>query len=216
MCLRCFLPGAGRVYKLTAENGNSSRNGGYGWLHAPPGSKVEMHCREFRRKHDAYIDDTLSGVEIEAMNTHRRLCEPCGQLDTRVRRALLLARNLPSIQPSPAFSKRLHERLDQERAAQQLVRNAPASPVAGLSMGTYSIVAAGLILAAGVAGLATRTPEQDVVRLTPVVATRPEAVPSSLSAPTMVAAMPAGMPLWPAVYVAQEAPWHFASDEAAR
>ena len=40
-----------------------------------------MNCREFRRKHDAYIDDTLSGVDIEGMNRHLRLCEQCAALD---------------------------------------------------------------------------------------------------------------------------------------
>ena len=54
------------------------------------------------------------------------------------------------------------------------------------------------------------------MRMVPVRAITPEAVPVSLTAPTMVAAMPAGMPLWPAVFVAQEAPWHLASDEAGR
>ena len=172
-----------------------------------------MHCREFRRKHDAYIDDTLSGVDVEAMNTHRRVCDACSQLDTRVRRALLIARNLPSIQPSAQFSKRLHDRLAAERVSRDLARRAGAVHAKSFSPGTYTIVAAGLLLAAGIA-IASRTEsEQDAARLAPVVATRPEPVPSSLTAPTMVAAMPAGMPLWPAVYVAQEAPWHFASDE---
>ena len=57
-----------------------------------------MNCREFRRKHDAYIDDTLSGVELDAMARHRSLCDSCARLDTRVRRALLVAHNLPTIE----------------------------------------------------------------------------------------------------------------------
>jgi hypothetical protein len=32
----------------------------------------------------------------------------------------------------------------------------------------------------------------------------------------MVASMPAGMPIWGAVYVAQRAPWHLASDVTGR
>jgi hypothetical protein len=178
-----------------------------------------MHCREFRRKHDAYIDDTLSGVEIAAMDAHRRVCGDCGQVDTRVRRALLLARNLPSIEPSAEFSQRLRVRLEQERAARDMLRTASASQASGLSVGTYSIVAAGLILAAGMARMAALSPErEDAIHMAPVLATvsQPRPVPSSLTAPTIVAAMPAGMPLWPAVYVAQEAPWHFANDEAGR
>jgi hypothetical protein len=74
-----------------------------------------MNCREFRRKHDAYIDDTLSGVELDGMARHRRLCEECAQLDTRIRRALLVARNLPTIQPSASFNERLQARLRTER-----------------------------------------------------------------------------------------------------
>ncbi len=176
-----------------------------------------MHCRELRRKHDCYLDDTLSGVEIEAMDAHRRVCEHCAQLDTRVRRALLVARNLPTIQPSAEFTRQLQVRLEQERIARDLMRSASATHATGLSTGAYSILAAGLILAAGVASIAVHTPrEPSLVRLTPVVAPTPEPVPASLTAPTMVAAMPAGMPLWPAVYVAQEAPWHLASDEAQR
>jgi hypothetical protein len=176
-----------------------------------------MHCREFRRKHDAFIDDTLSGTDIEAMAMHRRMCERCSQLDTRVRRALLLVRNQPEIRPSAGFNKRLNARIEQERLAQELLRTAARNRTPGLTPGMYTIVAAGLILAASAAGVAARSNrELAVVRMAPVVAFRPEAVPSSLTAPTMVAAMPAGMPLWPAVFVAQEAPWHLASDEAGR
>jgi hypothetical protein len=181
---------------------------------APTHIRDQMRCREFRRKHDAYIDDTLSGVEIEAMETHRRVCEQCGQLDTRVRRALLVARNLPLIQPSAAFSKKLHARLEQERTL-RLIRVSDTKSI-GPSFGTYSIIAVGLMVCAGLAGVAMQGPPETAVRLAPVVAMQPEVVPSSLTAPTIVAAMPAGMPLWPAVFVAQEAPWHLASDEAGR
>jgi hypothetical protein len=58
-----------------------------------------MNCREFRRKHDAYVDDTLSGVDIEAMGRHLRLCAHCAALDTRIRRSLLLAHN-PAVDPT--------------------------------------------------------------------------------------------------------------------
>jgi len=55
-----------------------------------------------------------------------------------------------------------------------------------------------------------------VIRLAPVVATLPEPEPSSIATPAMVASMPAGMPIWPAVFVAQRAPLHLASDVAGR
>ena len=171
--------------------------------------------------HDAYVDATLSGFDDDRMSCHRYRCEECARIDTRVRRALLVARNLPTIQPSPAFGTRLQVRLATERASLQLARHESGSTSQWswrpLSLGTLSAIAAGVIVAAGLAGAATfaATPETAVIRLVPVVATRPEAEPS-LATPTMVASMPAGMPLWPAVLVAQQAPWHFAGDAASR
>ena len=201
---------------------NRGRYGGYvGQRKIGPNPPPRtMNCREFRRKHDAYIDDTLSGVELDRMASHRRLCASCAQLDTRVRRALLLARNLPSIDVSPAFNARLQARLDLERSSLALLRQGEASSARRwnqLSASAYTMVAMGILAAAGLAGFAVLSVgEDDVIRLAPVVATQPEPEPSAFMTPTMVAAVPAGMPLWPAVFVAQQAPYHFASDEAAR
>ena len=180
-----------------------------------------MTCREFRRKHDAYVDDTLSSVDFEGMARHRLLCERCAKLDTRVRRALLVARNLPTIQPSVAFGARLQARLTAERVSLQLARTAEEAVSMGLrrplSAGAYTAITAGILLVAGLAGAVTfASSRDDVIRMAPVVASRPEAESSPLTTPTIVASMPAGMPLWPAVFVAQQAPWHFASDAGAR
>jgi hypothetical protein len=183
-----------------------------------------MNCREFRRKHDAYVDDTLSGVDIEAMGRHLRLCESCAQRDTRIRRSLLLARNLPAIHPSAGFAERLQMRLAQERAIQAMQgtrRNASdvvtMRHYGPLSAATYVALAAGLALSAGLMMTVTLAGDNDeAIRLAPVVASMPEPESSPLATPTMVASMPAGMPLWSAVFVAQQAPWHFASDVAGR
>jgi hypothetical protein len=180
-----------------------------------------MNCREFRRKHDAYIDDTLSGVELDAMARHRSLCDACARLDTRVRRALLVAHNLPTIELSSRFGERLQVRIAQERIQMAAARTAddaapgrrwrPASP------GGYAAMAAGLIAVAGVAAtLSGAGREPEAIRLAPVVATLPELEPSMLATPAMVASMPTGMTVWPALYVAQQAPWHFASDAVGR
>jgi hypothetical protein len=176
-----------------------------------------MNCREFRRKHDAYIDDTLSGVDIEAMARHRRLCERCARLDTRVRRALLLAHNLPTIELSRGFNDRLQRRLLHERTLLAMGRNSrgplTASGWRPLSVGAYVALAAGILAVAGMAGtMSALGHEQRTIRLAPVVASLPAPEPSPLATPAMVASMPAGMPVWPAVFVAQQAPWHFASD----
>jgi hypothetical protein len=180
-----------------------------------------MNCREFRRKHDAYIDDTLSGVELDAMARHRSLCESCARADTRVRRALLVAHNLPTIEPSARFSERLQMRLAQERALLAAAHVSHGAIIGSrwrpLSVGAYAAMAAGILVVAGLAATLTRVGhEQDAIRLAPVVATLPEPEPSTLATPAMVASMPTGMTVWPALYVAQQAPWHFASDAAER
>jgi hypothetical protein len=182
-----------------------------------------MNCREFRRKHDAYVDDTLSGVDIEAMGRHLRLCARCAAHDTRIRRSLLLAHNLPAIQPSPAFAERLQLRLAHERAlkasrtdsgAMLGVMTRHGSP---FSSGTFVALAAGIAMAASLAATMVLSTDRDrPIRLAPVVATLPEPEPSPLATPAMVASMPAGMPIWPAVLVAQQTPWHLASDVTGR
>lgn len=177
-----------------------------------------MNCREFRSKHAAYVDDTLSGVDHDAMGLHRQLCDRCSQLDTRVRRALLVARNLPTIQPSAAFIQRLHARLEEERNTGERLRHTrdPLAP-AGRSIPTtrYAAVVTGMLMAAGVAGMLTAaSTREEVVQMAPVVASIPETDVSPMAAPTMVASVSAGMPMWPAVFVAQQAPWHFASAAA--
>lgn len=179
-----------------------------------------MNCRDFRHKHDAFVDDTLSGVDLNAMARHRGLCPQCARLDTRVRRALLVAHNLPTIEPSPAFHVRLQARLAEERALRPAGRPAfgttefggwrPASRVA------YTAIAAGILAVAGMAATWTAAGSRDTtIRLEPVVATLPEPDAATLATPAMVASMSGGMALWPAVFVAQQAPWHFASDALA-
>ncbi|GJG85817.1 hypothetical protein tb265_09980 [Gemmatimonadetes bacterium T265] len=70
-----------------------------------------MDCSEFRRHHLAYVDDTLPGDVLVAAERHRVECAACGAHDTLVRRSLLLARNLPTIEPSADFAARLEARL---------------------------------------------------------------------------------------------------------
>ena len=184
-----------------------------------------MNCREFRRKHDAYVDDTLSGVDIEGMERHLRLCQQCAALDTRIRRSLLIARNLPTIQPSAAFSERLQMRLAQERAFMAARQHDTAAMLGMMarrhrspfSTGTFVALTAGIAVAAGVSmSVALMGDDDRIIRLAPVVATLPEPEPSPIATPAMVASMPAGMPIWPAVFVAQRAPLHLASDVAGR
>ena len=81
----------------------------------------------------------------------------------------------------------------------------------------YTVIVTGMLLAAGLAGALTATSaREEVIHMAPVVASIPETDTSPMAAPTMIASVSAGMPMWPAVFVAQQAPWHFASDAVGR
>ena len=179
-----------------------------------------MNCREFRRKHDAYVDDTLSGMDVEAMSLHLRFCEGCARMDTRLRRALLVAHNLPAIEPSADFGARLQARIRQEQATMHGRARAHAYHEGRwrpLTMGTYAALAAGVMTAAGLAfTMASLGAHHDVIRMAPVVATLPEREPVTIASSAMVASMPGGFSVWPAVFMAQQAPVHFASDAVGR
>jgi hypothetical protein len=83
--------------------------------------------------------------------------------------------------------------------------------------GAYVALAAGIAMAAGLMLTVSLTSDEDeAIRLAPVVASLPEPEPSLIATPAMVASMPAGMPIWPAVFVAQQAPWHLASAASGR
>jgi hypothetical protein len=70
-----------------------------------------MLCRVFRKRHEQYVDGSLDEATVRTMRAHVNDCGPCGRFDVAVRRGLLVARNLPTIQPSPDFMRRLEARL---------------------------------------------------------------------------------------------------------
>ena len=76
-----------------------------------------MDCREFREQHLPFVDDTLPGVELVRMQMHLTECEGCAQHDATIRRSLMLFRNLPRIEPSPDFTKRLEIKLRDAKLA---------------------------------------------------------------------------------------------------
>ncbi len=174
-----------------------------------------MDCREFRKNHLAFVDDTLSAVDTAAMRRHLQVCSCCARLDTRIRRGLLLARNLPVIQPSADFMERLNARL---REVGPIDRHAAVatSPFRGFSVGMFSAIAAGImavtLLASALLGGGARDEE---LRLPPVIASvpEPEPAPSSVASPVYVASFMTGMPVWPAVMHANEASLHMANVE---
>lgn len=166
-----------------------------------------MDCRSFRRKHLAYLDDTLSGVETREMREHLNTCGECSRQDASVRRALLVVRNLPAITPSPDFGRRLKVRLAAEGSAMSSW-NTPA--FRGPSVGLLMSVAASVIVVGALMTLVVPGSDgggSQIPTLPAVVAETP--APSALSAqeeaaPAIVASMSTGMPMWSALLLAEE------------
>lgn len=168
-----------------------------------------MDCRYFRNQHLAYLDNTLDDAELAAMQAHLAECEACSRHDTAIRRGLLLFRNLPAIEPSPDFSNRLSAKLQQLHQA-----DLRAAAYRGPGVGSFIAAAAGVV-AAGFLAAATlnMTPSVHELALAPVVASAPELPPSPIVNQGFVASASAGMPLWAAAVLAEQAPVHFATEQ---
>ena len=173
-----------------------------------------MDCREFGKKHLAFVDDTLSAVDTAVMRRHLHVCSRCARLDTRIRRGLLLARNLPIVHPSADFMERLNARL---REVGPIDRYAVAtSSYRVFSAATFSTIAASIMAVTLLAGALLRSDSRDAeLRLPPVVASlpEPEPTPAPVASPVYVASFMTGMPVWPAVMQAGEASLHMANVE---
>ncbi len=164
-----------------------------------------MHCREFKANHVAFVDDILAGVELVEMQLHMRECSKCARHDTKIRRALLLVRNLPTVDVSPGFTARLEARL-----AEALVTPLEARPVRKRIAAAATIAAAAMIGYIG-ATLYNVESSRDLI-LAPVIASSPESEIAPIASPaaTLVASAPAGLAMWPAALLAEQAPVHFA------
>ncbi|HUF26730.1 MAG TPA: hypothetical protein VMM18_07090 [Gemmatimonadaceae bacterium] len=168
-----------------------------------------MDCRAFRKNHVAFVDDLLPGVEMVAMQCHRSGCDACARHDMLVRRSLLLVRNVPIIQPSTDFARRLNARL---RECPQL--DGMAQGVRG--RGSRSVIAAAAsVLVVGylsVSALELLQPDAPMV-MTPAVAYEPAPQTPPIASPSVVAAaVSTGIPLWSSMLLAEQAPAHFAAE----
>lgn len=154
----------------------------------------------------------MPGVELVGMQMHLNECEECAKHDAIVRRSLMLFRSLPPIQPSPDFSARLEQKLREAKLADAVADHAGRSRAFAATVALSSIVMLGYI---GVSLKRVDSP-RDIV-LPPVVALASvETVPAMSSpAPEMLAAVPAGLPIWTAALLAEQSPVHFASLELA-
>lgn len=166
-----------------------------------------MDCRKFRDNHALFVDEMCSELDAFEMRSHMRFCPDCARHDTVVRRGIMLMRSLPSIRPSPAFNARLSARL---RAEPIPATHTHPSPVLRYA----SLAAATAVLALGVAKVFAPR-HVDIYRMAPVVASRPQSVPSPFGTPALVATVPTGMSIWPAIMMASQAPAHYATTELA-
>jgi hypothetical protein len=170
-----------------------------------------MDCREFRERHAPFVDLMCSAHDENEMREHMRICAECTRHDTRIRRSLMLVRSLPRIEPSADFRARLDARIravamEPAVSAHKPMRfpvRAVASIAAGVAFVTY--LAADLV----------RRAQPIEVTMAPVVATLPQPEPMQVATPAMVAAVPTGMSVWPAIMLASQAQIQFVAAELA-
>jgi hypothetical protein len=185
-----------------------------------------MDCGTFRDNHAAFIDNALDVVELAAMRAHRAECAACAEHDATVRRALLLFRNMPIIEPSPDFGRRLNARLRlAERARVRPYHGMRGPSWTSFAWAASGVLAAGYILVSVLGGAATVRARE--LALAPVVVTAPmptvaiDSAPigpvrtSPMASPAIVASVSMGMPVWPAALLAAQAPMHYAASEFA-
>ena len=189
----------------------------------PPntGQSVPMDCKSFRKQHLAYLDDTMPGDEMAAAQRHVMVCDGCAAHDTLVRRSLMVARSMPTLEPSVDFQARLRARLAEcrdecrdERTALEARAALLQLPRTAASRNTRVVmaVAASAMLGAFVwQGWSATAPE---LSMQPVIASQP-AMPTPISyiTPELMQAMATGNPVWPAAMIIEDAPTHFVSSD---
>jgi hypothetical protein len=168
-----------------------------------------MDCRTFRKHHLEFVDDTLSALDTVGMRRHLDECELCARHDTAVRRSLLVVRNLPRIEPSADFGARLDARLRQIGPIDY--RAIPRARSRSLGLGAL-IATAASIATFGYLSVAAMELDGSAsqVALAPILASRPEPVAPPIADPAIVASASMTMPVWPTVYMADQAQMHFA------
>lgn len=167
-----------------------------------------MDCRDFRNRHVGFVDDTLPLVEMDAMRRHLRVCSRCSHHDATVRRSLLVVRNLPMIEPSPDFMARLNSRIS------ELGPDMRTDRIYQPSIGAFAALAAGVALVSYMAfGVAEHFSRDSVIRMAPVIASRPETPTLPVNDPVFVASMTAGIPVWQTMLTMEQAPLHMVNLE---
>ncbi|WP_411280028.1 anti-sigma factor family protein [Gemmatimonas sp.] len=183
---------------------------------------VPMDCKSFRKQHLAYLDDTLPGDEMAAAQRHVMMCDGCAAHDTLVRRSLMVARSMPTLEPSADFQARLRARLAECRdecrdersamAARTALLNAPRSATSRNTRVVMAVAASAMLGAFVWQGwTGASAPE---LSMQPVIASQP-AMPTPISyiTPELMQAMATGNPVWPATMIIEDAPTRFVSHD---
>lgn len=186
-----------------------------------------MDCREFRKQHFAYLDDTLPGDTMAVTQQHVMKCDACAAHDTMVRRSLMLVRNVPALEPSAEFRQRMQVRLDEARCEKRMEQirlaerpNSGASHASMLRPVVFSFVAATALVAATLAWRARTPAAEQIITLQAMPANRlntanavDSTLPSVYITPAMLQAMATGNPMWPAALMVNDAPAQLVNSE---
>lgn len=156
-----------------------------------------MRCSEFKDLHCSFVDDTLAGVELVRMQGHIAECADCARLDARVRRSLMLVRSLAPIEPSADFSSRLDARLRECRLSQARVSASGFRTVAAIG-------AIASLLMLGYVAETMRTVDQHPMEIVLPPAIAMAVPPDTTPAPSIVASVSTGIPIWPAAVLVEQ------------
>ncbi len=75
-----------------------------------------MTCAEFLERYTDFRDGLITAPrELRRFTRHLALCPACRRYDAALRRGVLALQSIQSIEPSPAFRRRLDARLARER-----------------------------------------------------------------------------------------------------
>lgn len=171
-----------------------------------------MDCRTFNSQHLAFLDNTTSDAELVAMQRHIVECERCARHDTAVRRSLFIFRNIPPVEPSPDFGRRLSSRLRQISLADAQARLSHGPGVGAFVAAVSGVVVIGFLAASA---LNWTEPRRDLV-LPAVVASVPDVPPPPILNRTFVSSAAAGLPVWPTAVLAEQSTAHFVSAQFLR
>lgn len=169
-----------------------------------------MDCRTFQKNHVAYVDDVLPAYRMSAMRDHLAACPVCARHDSRERRALMLVRSLPRIEPSAGFSARLDARLRQPAPLASLTPGLTPGRSSFVAMALAAMLVFAVMTASAISGRAVPLVHPPVFA---VLAEPPIARGPALADGALVASVSTGMPMLPMALLAEQAPMHFANAE---